>query len=183
MRVRFSTGARTTVVASAALALLLFLPSCTLERRGEESTGTDSTSVAPVNESEFAEELARQAVKLFRDAVFAGDISRALSLMDDGGTLIDPLAGKSSESFPVGEVLLELRRRHAAGVRFESNENEVDLLPSGEALVITTLKVLEETEGIGEEVGQIYETALLTPSLEGWKIRHIHRSLAAPPVP
>jgi hypothetical protein len=43
--------------------------------------------------------------------------------------------------------------------------------------------VLEETEGIGEEVGQIYETALLTPSLEGWKIRHIHRSLAAPPVP
>jgi hypothetical protein len=157
---------------------LFLVSSCTLERRGEESAERDSTTVGPVNESEFAEELARQSVRLFRDAVFAGDISRALSLMEDGASLIDPLAGKSSAHFPVGEVLLELRRRHADGVRFEMIEDEVTLLPSGEALVITTLSMLQEEEGVGQEVGRIYESALLFPSPEGWKVRHLHRSLA-----
>lgn len=161
--------------------LLLLLPSCTLERRGEESVDAESTTIAPVNESEFAEELARQTVRLFRDAVSAGDISRALSMMDDEGGLIDPLAGVSSTSYPVGEVLLELRRRHAEGVRFEPIDDEVSLLPSGEALVVTMLTMLEEREGIGEEVGRMYESALLTPAVEGWKVRHIHRSLTELP--
>jgi len=179
---RFPPEARAAGMASMAL-FLIVLSACTLERRGEESVDRDSTAVAPVNESEYAEELARQAVRLFRDAVFAGDISRALSLMENGGTLIDPLAGRSSESFPVGEVLLELRRQHASGVRFESIESEVNLLASGEALVLTTLTMLQEKEGIGEDVGRIYESAFLTPSSEGWKIRHIHRSLADIPRP
>lgn len=156
---------------------VLFFSSCTLERRFEESA--DTTAVVPSEASELqsTEELAGQTVRLFRDAVFAGDISRALSLMAEGASLIDPFAGRSTVEWPVGEVLLELRRRHADGVRFEPIRDEVTLLEDGGALVLTTLAVLQETGGVGEEVGEIHETALLIPSPEGWKVRHIHRSL------
>jgi hypothetical protein len=32
-------------------------------------------------------------------------------------------------------------------------------------------------DGIGVEVGRAYETVVLVPSDQGWRIRHVHRSL------
>ena len=159
-----------------ALLLLAGAGGCAFERRGDDGSAAQSGGPIPVNEGEFAEELARQTVRLFRDAVVNGDISLALSMLDEGATVIDPLAGRSSEGLAVGEVLLELRRIHAGGMRYEPAESAVLLLPSGPALVQTSYILLEEVEGLGTEAGRIQESAFLTPTLEGWKILHIHRS-------
>lgn len=168
-------------VRTAALFLVSFLlTSCVLERRGDEAVQPDSLTSDAIPDSLTADERARHAVRIFRDAVAAGDISRALSLMSEGASIIDPLVGRTSDEAPVGEVLLELRRIHSDGVRLESIEDEVSLLPSGDALVLTTLAVLQEVEGVGEEVDRMEESALLTPSPEGWKLRHLHRSLVEP---
>jgi ketosteroid isomerase-like protein len=116
-------------------------------------------------------------VRVFREAVVRGDLSLALSLLDREATLVDELAGAQSESATRGELLMELRRRHAEGLILRVLD--IDVSQAGEtALVLTRLALMEEGgDGIGVEVGRAYETVVLVPSDQGWRIRHVHRSL------
>ena len=132
-----------------------------------------------------AEASARATVRAFQDAVFVGDLSLALTLLDPSATLVDPLVGDAAQDATRGELVLELRRRYATGVRLEGLSVEVTLLgggtapPDATALVISELAMLQERDdGIGEQVGRVHETALLVSTPEGWRIRHLHRSSA-----
>jgi len=124
---------------------------------------------------------ALRAVEIFRSAVAAGDLSRALALVARDAVLVDGLVGEAAEAGTRGELLLELRRRHMEGMDLEVVDSTVDLLSGEVALVVSRLALLEVgADGIGEEVGRVHETVLMTLEADGWRIVRLHRSLAPP---
>lgn len=132
-----------------------------------------------------AEEAARATVRMFRESVAAGDLSLALALLDPQATLVDPLVGDAAAEATRGELVLELRRRYASGVRLEALATEITVFGGGlspleaAALVVSDLAMLQERDdGIGEQIGRVHETAILASTPEGWRIRHLHRSSA-----
>lgn len=160
-----------------ALATALLGAACTFEHRADmEEAEASPGSVALVGNGDRG--LSPGAVaRLFREAVFVGDLSLALSLLDRQATLVDELAGTDEETMTRGELLLELRRRHVAGLGLEVLETRVE--PATEStLVLSRLALLERgDDGIGVEVGRAYETLVMVRTDEGWRIRHLHRSV------
>jgi hypothetical protein len=162
----------------------LLIASCTFERRadpnGDESLRLNGTPSADELEAvELAATAAVRTMELFRSSVASGDISRALALVDRDASLVDDLAGQAMEASTRGELLLELRRRHAEGLTFEVTGSEAVLLSESVALVLSHL-VLTQTgrEGSADLVVRLNETAVLVSTSEGWRIRHFHRSYA-----
>ena len=157
---------------------------CTFERRdAEPAEGLESAEVARAPEEErltdAAEEIARAVVDAFREYVAAGDLSLALAGLHGEANLVDPLVGQAAETASRGELLLELRSRHAEGLVYEPLEADVFLVGEDAALVVSLLSMLREGDAqIPEEVGRVLETVYLVGSDEGWKIRHLHRSLS-----
>jgi len=159
---------------------------CTFEPR----VGTDESAPASAEEPtlpsdgtlvEASSGAALRTAEVFRAAVAAGDLSRALALVDRDATLVDGLVGEAAEAGTRGELLLELRRRHSEGMDLEVVASTVDLLSDEIALVVSRLVLLEVgADGIGEEVGRVHETILLTLQPDGWRISRLHRSLAPP---
>ena len=164
--------------------LALTFSGCTFERRDTEpAEGLGSADGARATEGELsageAEDIARAAVDAFRESVAAGDLSLALARLHGEATLVDPLVGQAAETVSRGELLLELRRRHAEGLVYEPLEADVFLAGEDAALVVSLLSMLREGDAeIPEEVGRVLETVYLVGSDEGWKIRHLHRSLS-----
>lgn len=151
---------------------------CTFERRADlEEDDSPAGSGIPGLEEGVGARTPEAVARLFREAVEVGDLSLALSLLDRSATLVDALAGAPDVTTTRGELLLELRRRHGEGLALEELEARSE--PVGEStLVLTRLALMElDEDGIGIEVGRVYETALLTPVEGGWRIRHLHRSL------
>lgn len=164
---------------------LIVLGACTFERRSELEENGEEARTAPglLGDPPGMERALppEGIVRLFRDAVVRGDLSLALSLLHREATLVDKLAASPDGRRTRGEILVELRRRHAEGMALEVLESTVHEVEGG-TLVLTRLAVLEEEEnGIGVEVGRVYETALLVPTDAGWRIRHFHRSLTPSP--
>ena len=162
----------------------LTFPGCTFERRdAEPAEGLGSAESARATEEERsagdAEDIARAAVDAFRESVAAGDLSLALARLHGEATLVDPLLGQAAERASRGELLLELRSRHAEGLIYDPLEADVFLVGEDAALVVSLLSMLQEGDTeIPEEVGTVLETVYLVGSDEGWKIRHLHRSLS-----
>ena len=127
-------------------------------------------------------EAAQSAVESFRESVAAGDLSIALSWLDGEATLVDPLVREATRSASLGELLLELRSRHAEGVTYEPLETDVVVSGEAAAMVVTLLSVVGGGDDAGsEDVKTVLETVFLIGSEEGWKIRHLHRSLSPEP--
>jgi hypothetical protein len=172
------------------LVLLACAHACTFEPRDtpadDASTADEGDTIAgaPLS-AELSEAAALQTIEHFRASVTAGDLSRALAVVDGDATLVDALVGEASEAATRGELLLELRRRHAEGISLEATSSRVTLFPGGIALVVSRLRVLErDPDGVATEAGQMHETVLLVGSPEGWRIRNLHRSfLAGDPPP
>jgi len=173
------------------ISTILLVPvvsTCTFEPRDradspaiEESRET-STVAPPL---ELTEDAALQTIQHFRSSIAVGDLSRALALLDGDATLVDALAGEASEAATRGELLLELRRRHAEGISLDPVSTRVALLTGDAALLVSRLEVLEtDADGVVSSVGYLHETVLLVGSSGGWRIRDLHRSfLPGDPLP
>lgn len=168
------------MVRPALLALFLVLPllqaGCTFERRADLEE--DPEAVTPALEPGERMRPPTAVVRVFREAVVVGDLSLALSLLHRQATLVDELAGSDVDTATRGELLMELRRRHVAGLVLEVLDTEVEV--AGEsALVLTRLALIDRGEdGIGVEAGRAFETVHLLITDDGWRIRHLHRSIA-----
>jgi hypothetical protein len=166
------------------LLLLVASSSCTFERRVELDPDGSSEEEAPQTpgvEVRMGDPgaAAVDAVRLFRESVELGDLSLALALLDREATVVDELVGEAREAATRGELLLELRRRHAAGLSFEPLEAPTTIALAEAALVVSRLTLVQEDEdGARVEAGRVSETVFLTASADGWRIRHLHRSLA-----
>ena len=162
------------------------LAGCTFEPRdGTDESTSDMAEDAGMQSDgavvDVSSGAALRTAEIFRSAVATGDLSRALALVDRDATLVDGLVGEAAEAATRGELLLELRRRHSEGMDLEVVSSTVDLLSGEVALVVSRLALLEVgSDGIGEEVGRVHETILLTLQAEGWRIVRLHRSLAPP---
>lgn len=170
----------------AALAPVLGIAGCELERRPEAADPFPDENAVPDTLTDMPrdpQESARVTMEVFREAVRVGDLSLALSLLDRDAVLFDDLAGEAAEATTRGELLLELRRRHRDGLRLGAQAAEVTLL-DGAAIVVSTLAVMQRTPGDEEELAvqeeTARETAILVPTPEGWRIRHLHRSIVPP---
>jgi ketosteroid isomerase-like protein len=175
--------------ASAVLAAIGFLVlGCVLERRSDAEVMADPEAEPTELEMDLppaldAADAARITVEVFREAVRVGDLSLALSLLDGDAILLDDLAdGPESAPRTRGEVLLQLRRRHAGGLLLEVEASEVHL--GGEvALVVSRLGLFRRQPGVEDEpirTGEALETLVLVPAPEGWRILHVHRSVVSP---
>lgn len=158
---------------------------CTFERRTEpepEDARAEEEATQPVPEGAGTEIGAAplETVELFRESVAAGDLSLALALLDREATLVDELVGEASEARTRGELVLELRRQHAAGLVFDPLGPPATIASGESALVVSRFTMLRETEGgAREELGLVHETVFLLALPDGWRIRHLHRSLAS----
>ncbi len=175
--------------------LVLAATGCTLERRGngdaavaEPATVLDGERLEPPAPQQDPAESARVTLEVFREAVRVGDLSLALSLIDPRAVLLDDLsapaeAGPADPMPTRGELLLELRRRHAGGLLLRVDGSELRWLDD-HALLMTRIVLLHRSTVPDQEpdsVGVARETALLRPTPEGWRIVHLHRSLGALP--
>ncbi|CAN5797475.1 hypothetical protein BH23GEM11_BH23GEM11_13210 [soil metagenome] len=184
----------------AALAVLTSttLAGCTLERRADPDAVPDADTVevlggSPLDPPTVAANPSasvRVTMEVFREATRVGDVSLALQLLDSRALLMDDLVLESEgrvSDLPAtrGEHLLELRRRHAAGLFFEVLDSDLRWLD--ETAVLTTRLLLlmrsRELDAAPDTVGVALESAFLRPSPEGWRIVHMHRSVAPGSVP
>lgn len=166
--------------------VLILLGACTFEHRENGEEAEDPPAVVEPHEApEDSLEVdpaqgALHTLRAFREAMAVGDLSLALALLDREASLLDDLVGDPELAGSRGEVLLELRARLAEGMQLEEVSTQVSF--SGEAAVVITrlrLEVAEEApqEWRDRDGSTLHETALLTPTEEGWRIRHLHRSI------
>jgi hypothetical protein len=167
------------------------LAGCTLERRAGPDTSLDTGAemeedfgvLDPQPVPADPAESVRITLEVFREAVRVGDISLALQLLDAEAVLLDDLVLDAADEFDLpgtrGELLLALRRRHAAGLGLEPLDAELRW-SDNTAVLSTRLLLLDRSAGLEAEpdtLGVARETAVLRPSPEGWRILHLHRSM------
>ncbi len=169
------------------------LAGCTLERRADpngiplDTPGLDEVDTLdfPTTPPDPTASI-EVTLEIFREAVRVGDLGLALQLLDPQAILIDDLAtgvagGAERVATPAtrGELLLELRRRHAAGLLLDPEESE--LVWVDDVAVVTTRLLLlarsPDPDADPVRTGEARETAVLRPTPEGWRIVHLHRSL------
>jgi len=125
-------------------------------------------------------EAALSALRTFREAMSVGDLSLALALVDREASLVDQLVGDPDRFASRGEVLLELRARLAEGLTMREDSTEVSVT-DGSAVIVSRLG-LEVEEDAPESTQalsgrSLHETVVLILTAEGWRIRHLHRSI------
>lgn len=167
---------------------ILLLAGCTFEHRGngngepdpttpEADTLDPPTSPPPVVDPATS---ALNVVRTFREATARGDLALALTLMDRDAFLLDALVPDPEGERSRGELLLELRALMAEGFEFREDSVRVEV-PAGMATVYSRLRLVpseEVEEGASDEVERhLAETVLLIPTEQGWRIRHLHRSI------
>jgi ketosteroid isomerase-like protein len=178
------TGVR---VALLALPFVLFgvAGGCTFEHRGNDAGEVDTAEpgagLAPTEGEVSPEAPVLDAVRTQREAVARGDLALALALLHPDATLVDALLSGAHSGATRGELLLELRALLGRGFRLD--EEGADVTVTGEtALVVSTLRLEGEDDASGQwldRVGRVvHESTVLVLTPEGWRIRHMHRSLA-----
>lgn len=184
----FSTGVGTL---TGLLFAGLFLGSCTFEHRGsgnddEEVSGpaydsADERGALPAVPAD-PESAVLDVVRTFREATARGDLSLALSLMSRDAFMTDALVGGGVAEQSRGEMLLELRALMAEG--FSLSEGSVRVhFPGAVAVAFAGLTLEAEAEEpagrLSDFVGRaVYETVVLVSTEQGWRIQHLHRSVA-----
>jgi hypothetical protein len=204
---RWSGGLRRALLLLAVAGLPGWVSGCTLERRGDPDgippldttlLAPDSLLEAPLPAPADPETSVRTTLEVFREATRVGDISLALQLLDSRAILLDDLVlaegGPADLPATRGELLMELRRRHAEGLGIAVESSE--LRWAEETAVITSVLLLTRRVGEGgatapgadppppapaDTLGRARETAVVRPTPEGWRILHLHRSLGPPP--
>ncbi len=170
----------------AVVSVVLLSVACTFERRPDPSDEVveESETQPPATEEERAADSVRLVQDTFRDAMDAGDLSRALSLVDPGAVILDRFVDLDPETASRGEILLEVLRLEEEGVALEPVESQVSLFQDA-ALVVTRYQVHQVGEEVEESVpsGFATETLLLVRGEEGWRIHHLHRSLGGDGAP
>jgi ketosteroid isomerase-like protein len=175
--------------ALAVLLLLLLGAGCVFERRPDpdvlllDAEREAEADLLPEPPRELPEAAAATVAEVFREAVRLGDLSLALGLLHREAVLLDGLATGSAEGVagPAtrGELLLAMRRLHQDGLRLLPTE--VDVAVMDDVAVVTThldlLRPLEEGEELAVQEARVWETLVLVATPEGWRIRHLHRSL------
>ncbi len=175
--------------ALAALLFLLLAVGCVFERRPDPDVllldaGREAEAdLLPEPPREHPEAAAATVAEVFREAVRLGDLSLALGLLHREAVLLDGLAVGSDEGaagFATrGELLLAMRRLHQNGLRLLPTEVEVAVMD--QVAVVTTrldlLRPLEEGEELAVQEARVWETLVLVATPEGWRIRHLHRSV------
>jgi hypothetical protein len=163
---------------------------CTFEHRengedpGEGPVAVDTGQVLEDPPEADPTRGALHTLRAFREAMAVGDLSLALALLDREATLLDDLVGDPALAGSRGEALLELRARLAEGIRLEEDSTRVSF-PGDVAVVITRLhlQVQEDAPEVWQERAgsHLHETVVLVPTEEGWRIRHLHRSILPRP--
>lgn len=180
----FPGGALARFSLAFALLTLVSVSGCVLERRPDAEVAAESDDPdVELPPAADPSEAVRITLEVFREAVRVGDLSLALGLLDRQAVLFDELAGPGDAAPTRGELLLELRRRHAAGLRLEVEASEVHLADQI-AVVVNRLGLLRRPTSEGEEPvreGEARETIVLVASPEGWRILHLHRSVVTAP--
>lgn len=168
--------------------LLVLSAGCVFERRPDpdryfEGERPPETELADEAWREDPEAAALSLAEVFREAVRVGDLSLALSFLHRDAILLDELVGDVpvSAAGPLtrGELLLAVRRMHQDGLRLHVADVEVTFLDDV-ALVnsyIDLLRPVEEGRELAVQAGRVWETLVLVATPEGWRIRHLHRSL------
>lgn len=164
------------------------------ELRAEDGAAVDTFPVDSAEPRDPAEAVS-VLLEVFREATRVGDLSLALSLLDREAILLDeevpggtagPLpapgatgpTGETAEERTRGEFVVEMRRRHADGLRFRVDAQTVRM-EGPHALVLTLLRVEDADPDDPEasvELGRVLETAVLRGTDDGWRILHLHRS-------
>lgn len=180
---------------------LALLGSCTLERRAgpesgelEDASTTESTTLegpAPDGRPDTTDagsrpasvepdEAARTTLEIFRESVRVGDLSLALSLLDPDAVLIDELAAGHATGTTRGELLMAIRRRHAAGMTLDPIDLDVRALD--ESFLVTSRWTLIPGAEDAPSV-TIRESAVVVAEEGAWRIALFHRSgsPASPP--
>jgi hypothetical protein len=175
-------------------AVVPVLAGCTIERRADPNEVPVDLALGEVDTLGFPAAppdpgaSVEVTLEIFREAVRVGDLGLALQLLDPQAVLVDDLAtgGTSPDRVATpatrGELLLELRRRHAAGLLLDPVDSELAWVDEV-AIVTTRLRLLARSpdpEIEPEPVGEARESAVLRPTPEGWRIVHLHRSLVPP---
>jgi ketosteroid isomerase-like protein len=168
--------------------LLVLVGGCVFERRPdpdrmqevERAPDAKASDASPWEDPEAA---AASLAEVFREAVRLGDLSLALGLLHRDAVLLDELVGDlpTGAAGPLtrGELLLAVRRIHQDGVSLRPAQVEVTLLDDV-ALVTSYLDLMRSMEEGGDlavQEGRVWESMVLVATPEGWRIRHLHRSL------
>jgi ketosteroid isomerase-like protein len=168
--------------------LLILTGACVFERRPDpdhflEAERTSETQPSEPFSWEDPEAAAASLAEVFREAVRLGDLSLALGLLHRDAVLLDELVGDVSTGaagpLTRGELLLAVRRIHQDGLRLHPAQVEVVLLDEV-ALVTSHLDLMRSMEEGGElavQEGRVWESMVLVATPDGWRIRHLHRSL------
>ncbi len=134
----------------------------------------NGNATVPEVPAPVAEDSIRAVHRTFQEAMEAGDLSSALSLVDRDAVLVDRII-TVDPSASRGEILLEVLRRYADGLRLVPLRTEVSVSEAS-SIVLTRYEVWDQVDGEAERVGHAVETLLLFRGPEGWRIQHLHRS-------
>lgn len=161
---------------------------CTFEHRGNGAGEADPDLPAVISDTTAGEPTpprspevpVLEALRTHREAVGRGDLALALALLHREATLADALLATVDEELTRGELLLELRSRLGAG--YHLVEVSVEASVHDESALVVSRLLLEGHEGaagaLEEMKGRgLRETAFLLLTPEGWRIRHLHRSV------
>jgi ketosteroid isomerase-like protein len=171
-----------------AAGLFVLAGGCVFERRPDpdrflEMERTPETQTSDAFSWEDPEAAAASLAEVFREAVRLGDLSLALSLLHRDAVLLDELVGDvpTGAAGPLtrGELLLAVRRIHQDGLTLHPARVEVALLDEV-ALVTSHLDLMRSMEDVGDlavQEGRVWESMVLVATPDGWRIRHLHRSL------
>lgn len=170
------------------LVLTVAVPACTFEHRGNGGDEAEAPS-EPADTVEEGQvlgaaddpsEAVLQLVRTFRDATAHGDLALALSLVDRDAFLVDELAADVGPEWSRGELLLAVRARLADHLQFQE-DSVVVAFPGGLATVYSRLTLAPLEGGVADTDSltgrMLHETVVLLPTSQGWRIRHLHRSI------
>ena len=155
------------------LASLLLLAACTFERRPDAGNGEAEPDTGAVTRTEILEDSVEATVDAFTAALRAGDISRAVGMLDAEATLYDEETGHRWDPTKADSLLPgPMEREGEEELRWEPVESWMEVYDEA-ALFVRRYQATISRE---EAPWTAMETYVLVRSDEDWVIRHLHRS-------
>lgn len=154
-----------------ALAVLL-LAGCTFERRPDVENGDGTPDTAAVTRDEILRDSVEAIVDGFVGALRAGDVSRAVSMLDDRATLYDQETGRRWDPTAVDSLLPGPLERDGEALHWEPSDTWTEVYDQA-ALVVRRYRATISREAAPWTA---METYVLVRADGEWAIRHLHRS-------
>ncbi len=147
---------------------------CTFEQRPDRAAENDEDEDGvPVVSAEDSVQAVREA---FLEAMEAGDLAGALSLVDRDAVVVDPFSETPRHEASLGEVFLEVLGAYGTEIRMSPTGSQVTVL-GDHAVAVTDYELQWWGEEEWERAGSLVETLVLARGEEGWRIHHLHRSV------